>query len=140
MFTEASEMNDKIIKILNEMDPYMPAGSMIDFLYGHKKLIKFNVYLSKKELGENLTVLDLSQRSINCLRRAGFNTLGDLLKAISVTGDERSKEKLLRLRNLGRKSAEEILLTIMCYQFQILSDREKADYLQDIVKLNADAA
>ena len=140
MFTEVSAMNEKIKNILNEMDPYMPAGSMVEFLYSHKKFIRFNVYLSKKELDENLSVLDLSQRSINCLRRAGFNTLRDLLNAISVTGDERSKEKLLRLRNLGRKSAEEILLTIMCYQFQILSDRERKEYLQDIVKLNSDAA
>ena len=133
-------MNEKILKILIEMDCYMSNGSMIEFLYEHKKFIRFNVYLSKKELDENLSVLDLSQRSINCLRRAGFNTLRDLLNAISVTGDERSKEKLLRLRNLGRKSAEEILLTIMCYQFQILSDRERKEYLQDIVKLNSDAA
>ena len=133
-------MNEKILKILIEMDCYMSNGSMIEFLYEHKKFIRFNVYLSKKELDENLSVLDLSQRSINCLRRAGFTTLGDLLKAISVTGDERSKEKLLRLRNLGRKSAEEILLTIMCYQFQILSDKEKVEYLQDIVRLNTDAA
>ena len=140
MFTEVSAMNEKIKNILNEMDPYMPAGSMVEFLYSHKKFIRFNVYLSKKELDENLSVLDLSQRSINCLRRAGFNTLRDMLDAISVTGDERSKEKLLRLRNLGRKSAEEILLTIMCYQFQILSDRERKEYLQDIVKLNSDAA
>ena len=132
-------MNEKILKILIEMDCYMSNGSKIEFLYEHKKFIRFNVYLSKKELDENLSVLDLSQRSINCLRRAGFTTLGDLLKAISVTGDERSKEKLLRLRNLGRKSAEEILLTIMCYQFQILSDREKTEYLQDIVRLNSDA-
>ena len=140
MFTEVSAMNEKIKNILNEMDPYMPAGSMVEFLYSHKKFIRFNVYLSKKELDENLSVLDLIQRSINCLRRAGFNSLRDLLNAISVTGDERSKEKLLRLRNLGRKSAEEILLTIMCYQFQILSDRERKEYLQDIVKLNSDAA
>ncbi len=133
-------MNEKILKILIEMDCYMFTGSMIEFLYEHKKLIRFNVYLSKKELDENLSVLDLSQRSINCLRRAGFTTLGDLLKAISVTGDERSKEKLLRLRNLGRKSAEEILLTIMCYQFQLLSDKERTEYLQDIVRLNSDAA
>ena len=140
MFTEVSAMNEKIINILNEMDPYMPVGSMVEFLYSHKKFIRFNVYLSKKELDENLSVLDLSQRSINCLRRAGFNTLRDMLDAISVTGDERSKEKLLRLRNLGRKSAEEILLTLMCYQFQILSDRERKEYLQDIVKLNSDAA
>ena len=133
-------MNEKILKILIEMDCYMSNGSMIEFLYEHKKFIRFNVYLSKKELDENLSVLDLSQRSINCLRRAGFNTMRDLLSAISVTGDERSKEKLLRLRNLGRKSAEEILLTIMCYQFQILSDRERTEYLQDIVRLNSDAA
>ncbi len=44
--------------------------------------------------------LDLSVRAFNCLHRAGIETVGDLLKL--------DDEALLRIRNLGRKSAEEV--------------------------------
>lgn len=44
--------------------------------------------------------LDLSVRSYNCLKRAGINTVGELL--------EKSEEEMLRVRNLGRKSLDEV--------------------------------
>lgn len=44
--------------------------------------------------------LDLSVRSYNCLKRAGICTVGELLEA--------EKEDFVKIRNLGRKSAEEI--------------------------------
>ncbi len=44
--------------------------------------------------------LDLSVRSFNSLKRAGIHTVGDLI--------ERDEESMLRIRNLGRKSLEEI--------------------------------
>lgn len=45
--------------------------------------------------------LDLSVRSYNCLKRAGINTVGELI--------EHDEEAMLRVRNLGRKSLEEVL-------------------------------
>lgn len=44
--------------------------------------------------------LDLSVRSFNCLKRAGINTVGELLKW--------KDEDFTKIRNLGRKGAEEI--------------------------------
>ena len=44
--------------------------------------------------------LDLSVRSYNCLKRAGINTVGDLT--------ERTRDSLAYVRNLGRRSLEEI--------------------------------
>lgn len=44
--------------------------------------------------------LDLSVRSYNCLKRAGINTVEDLIN--------RTDEGLIRIRNLGRKNFEEI--------------------------------
>lgn len=46
--------------------------------------------------------MDLSVRSYNCLKRAGVTCLGDLM--------EMNLYKLLHTRNLGRKSAKEVLL------------------------------
>lgn len=51
--------------------------------------------------------LDLSVRSFNCLKRAGKNTLRDIV--------EMTEDDLLQIRNLGRKSAEEIIGKIKSY-------------------------
>ena len=45
--------------------------------------------------------LDLSMRSLNCLKRAGINTLGELA--------QKTEEEMMRVRNLGRKSLKEII-------------------------------
>lgn len=45
--------------------------------------------------------LDLSVRSFNCLKRAGIHTVGELIR--------HDEDEMLRVRNLGRKSLEEVL-------------------------------
>ena len=44
--------------------------------------------------------LELSVRSFNCLKRAGIHTVGELT--------QRDESDMLRVRNLGRKSLEEV--------------------------------
>ena len=44
--------------------------------------------------------LDLSVRSFNCLKRAGIDTVEDLTK--------RTVEDMIKVRNLGKKSLEEV--------------------------------
>ncbi len=44
--------------------------------------------------------LDLSVRSFNCLKRANINTVGDLVS--------KTQEEMIKVRNLGRKSLEEV--------------------------------
>ena len=44
--------------------------------------------------------LDLSVRSHNCLKRAGINTIGDLI--------QKTEEDMIKVRNLGRKSLDEV--------------------------------
>lgn len=48
--------------------------------------------------------LQLSVRAYNCLKRAHINTIGDLL--------EYSPEQLQQLKNFGRKSADEVFVTL----------------------------
>ena len=57
----------------------------------------------KKEKILEMTIeeLDLSVRSYNCLKRAGINTVEDLINT--------SEEDMMKVRNLGRKSLEEVL-------------------------------
>ncbi|MBQ7097559.1 MAG: DNA-directed RNA polymerase subunit alpha [Clostridia bacterium] len=58
---------------------------------------------SKKEkvLETTIEELDLSVRSYNCLKRAGINTVQDLTN--------RSENDMMKVRNLGRKSLEEVI-------------------------------
>lgn len=58
---------------------------------------------SKKEKVLEMTIeeLDLSVRSYNCLKRAGINTVEDLIN--------KSEEDMMKVRNLGRKSLEEVI-------------------------------
>lgn len=56
----------------------------------------------EEESTQDMTIedLDFSVRSYNCLKRAGINTLGELL--------QKSEADLMKVRNLGRKSLEEV--------------------------------
>lgn len=54
-----------------------------------------------KVLDMNIDELELSVRSYNCLKRAGINTVAELCN--------RTSEDMMKVRNLGRKSLEEVL-------------------------------
>ena len=53
-----------------------------------------------KVLEITIDELDLSVRSYNCLKRAGINTVEELIK--------KNEEEMMKVRNLGRKSLEEV--------------------------------
>ena len=56
----------------------------------------------KKEKVLEMTIeeLDLSVRAYNCLKRAGINTVAELV--------QRNQEDMMKVRNLGKKSLEEV--------------------------------
>ena len=58
---------------------------------------------TKKEKVLEMTIeeLDFSVRSYNCLKRAGINTVEDLIN--------KSEDEMMKVRNLGRKSLEEVI-------------------------------
>ena len=55
----------------------------------------------EKVLEMSIDELELSVRSYNCLKRAGINTVEELTNKTS--------EDMMKVRNLGRKSLEEVL-------------------------------
>ena len=54
-----------------------------------------------KVLEMTIEELDFSVRSFNCLKRAGINTVADLVNT--------TEEDMMKVRNLGRKSYEEVV-------------------------------
>ena len=72
-----------------------------------------------KVLEMTIEELDLSVRSFNCLKRASINTVGDL---ISKTEDE-----MIKVRNLGRKSLEEVIHKLAMMGLSLASDESSKD-------------
>ncbi len=73
---------------------------------------------TKKERVLEMTIeeLDLSVRSFNCLKRAGIDTVEDLI--------ERSEDDMMKVRNLGRKSLEEVIHKLTDLGLSLKKDEE----------------
>ena len=73
---------------------------------------------NEKEKVLDLTIdeLDLSVRSFNCLKRAGINTVEDLIN--------KSEDDMMKVRNLGRKSLEEVIAKLDSFGFTLKKGEE----------------
>ena len=73
---------------------------------------------AKKEKILEITIeeLDLSVRSYNCLKRAGINTIEELIK--------KNEEEMMKVRNLGRKSLEEVIYKLQSLGFDLSKSEE----------------
>ena len=74
--------------------------------------------------------LDLGVRSYNSLKRAGYNTIGDVVTALH------EGKNLKTIRNCGAKSVEEIMEKLFMMQYNALDDNEQEEYLKAIVEMN----
>ena len=60
--------------------------------------------------------MDLSVRSYNCLKRAGVNTIEDLIK--------KSRNDMLKVKNLGIKSIDEVIQKLESYGLSLRKDED----------------
>ncbi len=70
----------------------------------------------EKALEMTIEELDLSVRSFNCLKRAGINTVEDLVS--------KTEEEMMKVRNLGRKSLEEVIEKLHSLGFSLANEEE----------------
>ncbi len=65
----------------------------------------------EKVLEMTIEELDLSVRSFNCLKRAGINTVEDLIG--------KSEDDMMKVRNLGKKSLDEVIAKLSTLGFTL---------------------
>lgn len=70
----------------------------------------------EKVLEMTIEELDLSVRSFNCLKRAGINTVEDLTN--------KTEDDMMKVRNLGRKSLEEVINKLHSLGFSLKKDED----------------
>ena len=70
----------------------------------------------EKVLEMTIEELDLSVRSFNCLKRAGINTVEDLIG--------KSEDEMMKVRNLGKKSLEEVVAKLESLGFNLSKEED----------------
>ena len=90
----------------------------LEILANVSNLDREEIFAEAKEATDNASIaqlkidsLELSVRSYNCLKRAGFDTLEDLSKL--------SYKELTQIQNLGKKSVEEIVAKLSEYDIHL---------------------
>ncbi|GAV24671.1 DNA-directed RNA polymerase subunit alpha [Carboxydothermus islandicus] len=72
---------------------------------------------AKEKLAEMpIEDLDLSVRSYNCLKRAGINTVGELI--------QKTEADMMKVRNLGKKSLEEVISKLKSMGLSLRKEEE----------------
>ena len=93
---EAISLGAKILnEHLNLFVDLSDEAKNIDVMVEREETIK------EKVLEMTIEVLDMSVRSFNCLKRAGIDTVEDLIN--------RTEDDMMKVRNLGKKSLEEVI-------------------------------
>ena len=85
-----------------------------DTISSHSTVVEKVEAQRDKVLEMTIEELDLSVRSFNCLKRANINTVGDLIS--------KTEEEMIKVRNLGRKSLEEVVHKLAMMGLSLASD------------------
>ncbi len=81
--------------------------NLSDTIRGMDILVKNEDDKQQQVLAMAIEDMDLSVRSYNCLKRASIHTVEDLTK--------KTEDEMLKVRNLGRKSLDEVILKLQSY-------------------------
>ncbi len=101
-------------KILNEHLNLF--GDLSGEAYDTEVMVVKNDSGKEKVLEMTIEELDLSVRSFNCLKRAQINTVEDLTN--------RTEEDMMKVRNLGRKSLDEVVAKLNSLGFDLRRDED----------------
>lgn len=93
--------------------------NLSDFISGMDILVQRPEDTTQKVLEMNIDDMDLSVRSFNCLKRAGIHTVQDLTR--------KSEDDMLKVRNLGRKSLDEVIAKLHSYGLTLLNEDASSD-------------
>ena len=129
--------SEEVQRITREMNRYLDGITIEELLILRHKKFYFEMSLNDTQKKMDIMTLDLSVRAYNCLKRAGYNTIGQIIDHCPDSGEESSKKKLLKLRNLGKGTADEILIKLFFYQFGVLADTGKKKYIHRVLEINS---
>ena len=93
------------------------------------KKVSMSIPFSDRACETSIDDMDFSVRANNSMKRAGVFKLGDIIDIIS-------SEDLTKIRNLGKKTENEIKTKIMAFGYEQLTQAEKQRFFYDILERN----
>lgn len=127
---EETKMSEKCQKVFDEILKLVPEADFKEIKKRRAGKLRYPIYINSRLMETELEALDLSARSSNCLHRAGYRTIGELVEAIESSDD------LKKIRNCGAKSIDEIMEQLFCYQYSQLETDQKVKYIRRVLELN----
>lgn len=119
-----TELSDTIYKACLEQ-------GLVSALAGNLgRNINVSLWFSVTACDAGIEQLELYVRSYNALRRAGIETVSQLVVGFN-------EGRIKSVRNLGAKSFREIQTRILVYGFEQLTEKEKRHFILDLVEKNA---
>ncbi len=117
-------------EIVNELIKLSERFGVVEALYGLLgKSVSVRVPFSRKGCDTSIDELEFSVRAGNALKRAGIFTIGEAIDLIAAEG-------LLQIRNLGKKTQNEIKTRILVFGYQQLNENEKKRFFYDVLDKN----
>ncbi len=117
-------------EVVNELLRSANENGVITTLYDvFGKCVKVSIPFSQKACDTSIDELDFSVRANNSMKRVGVFTIGEVIDLIASDG-------LLRIRNLGKKTQNEIKTRILAFGFERLTENEKKRFFYDILERN----
>lgn len=117
-------------EIVTELMNSVDRNGLVTTLYGvFGKSVKVSIPFSQKACDMSIDDIDFSPRANNSLKRAGFFTINQVIDLIDDDG-------LLSIRNLGKKTQNEIKTRIMVFGYERLNEKEKKRFFYDVIERN----
>ena len=117
-------------EVVNELLRSANENGLITTLYGvFGKCVKVSIPFSQKACDTSIDELDFSVRANNSMKRVGVFTIGEVIDLIASDG-------LLRIRNLGKKTQNEIKMRILVFGYERLTENERKRFFYDVVDKN----
>lgn len=114
------EIANELMELANEQ------GLIVTLYRKFGKNISVSVPYSQKACDTNIDELDFSVRANNSMKRAGVFTVGEVIDLIENGG-------LLKIRNLGKKTQNEIKTRILAFGYLGLTKAEKKQFFCDLL-------
>lgn len=116
--------------VVNELITSAEHNGLISTLYAtFGKTVKVSIPLSRKTLDTDVDEIDFSVRACNALKRTGLMQVEAVVDAIA-------EGRLMHIRNLGRKSYNEIQTKLLVLGYGKLTPAEKKQFFYDVLKRN----
>ena len=117
-------------EVVNELLRSANENGLITTLYSvFGKCVKVSIPFSQKACDTSIDELDFSVRANNSMKRVGVFTIGEVINLIASDG-------LLRIRNLGKKTQNEIKTRILVFGYERLTENERKRFFYDVVDKN----